>query len=83
MPNATPLSSVWILLGEHGYPYGHSTRGVFELGLGRIGQPRFRAVIGHIHDTILEVVPLRDRVYGSRRYEYPDDTWQQDRRTGE
>ena len=40
MPNAIPLPSVCILLGEHSYPYGHSARGVFELVLGGVCQPK-------------------------------------------
>ena len=40
MPHTIPLASVLILLGKHGYTNGHSTRGVFELGLWSVGQPR-------------------------------------------
>ena len=44
MPNTIPLASVLVLLGKHGYANGHSTRGVFELELGGVGQPRSAGV---------------------------------------
>ena len=40
MPNAIPLASGGILLGEHSYPDGHSTGGVLELELESIGWSR-------------------------------------------
>ena len=39
MPNAIPLASLGILLGENGHPDGHPTGGVFKLGSGNVGQP--------------------------------------------
>ena len=33
MPNAVPLASVGILLGEDGHPDGHPTSGVLKLEL--------------------------------------------------
>jgi hypothetical protein len=40
VPNAIPLASVGVLLGENGHPDGHPTGGVFELELESIGQSR-------------------------------------------
>ena len=39
MPNAIPLASLGVLLGENGHPDGHPTGGVFKLEAGNIGQP--------------------------------------------
>ena len=38
MPNAIPLASLWILLGENCHSDGHPTGGVFKLWLGNVGQ---------------------------------------------
>lgn len=39
MPNAIPLASLGVLLGENSHPDGHPAGGVFKLGFGNIGQP--------------------------------------------
>jgi len=40
MPNAIPLASALVLLGEDSYSDGHSIGGVFKLELENVGQPR-------------------------------------------
>ena len=40
MPNAIPLASVGVLLGEGGNPDGHPAGGVFKLESENPGQPR-------------------------------------------